>query len=199
MGSVRYTRSKMKLLALIAASATAQETYLKDDTHRYNVPAGFQEAAVDSSVIERGTGWCPICVNAPNLDACIDSTNVEPGNWQECSGIENALCEYTFKYNQDGSIISVNSQCKDFAACRDNMRQNFDKQNQILNKCQKTPGWNGADARNGRYGAQDFQCTTCRDRLHLDDVNPPDVPDVEAESSAVGDIETNGLWNAGGI
>merc|ERR1711990_126130 len=192
--SVRYTRSKMKLLALIAASAYA-ETYLKDDANRYVPPAGFNPAAVDSSVIERGNGWCPVCDNVADLTTCIETI----GNWDQCAGIENALCEYTFKYNEDGSVISVNSQCKDFAACHDNMRQNFDKQNQILNKCQKTPGWNGADARNGRYGAQDFQCTTCRDRLHLDNVLPPDQPDVDAESSAVGDIEANGQWNAGGI
>merc|ERR1711981_809852 len=180
--SVRYTKSKMKLLALIAASAYAFDTdYNKDDTNRNALPAGFLST---NGIMFKGDGYCPNFENAADLGTGTG------GAWTNCNGIENALCEYTFKYNQDGSVISVSGQCKDRAACHDNMRQNFDVENQILSKCQKGPGWT-AD-RNGRYGAQDFQCTMCRNRLLTD----PTGGEKTTEQGVIEGLVAAGSWNS---
>merc|ERR1712110_1074708 len=181
--SVRYTKSKMKLLALIAASAYAFDSITKDDANRYAVPDGFQ--MTDGGIMDKATGFCPMVENGASLNAV---TSVA---WTQCSGIENALCEYTFKYNQDGSVISVSGQCKDRAACHDNMRQNFDKNNQILSKCQVGPDW-PTNLRNGRYGAQDFQCTMCRNRL----LDTPDATAKTTEQGAIQDLVDLGSWNS---
>ena len=97
----------MKLLALIAASAYAFDSITKDDANRYAVPDGFE--MTEGGIMDKGTGFCPMVENGASLNAV---TSVA---WTQCSGIENALCEYTFKYNQDGSVISVSGQCKDRA------------------------------------------------------------------------------------
>lgn len=140
----------------------------------------------EGGIMDKGTGFCPTVENGADLAAVFDV-----GAWTECLGIENALCEYTFKYNQDGSVISVSSQCKDRAACHDNMRQNYDKNNQILSKCQVGPEWPTTD-RNGRYGAQDFQCTMCRNRLLTD----PTSGEKDTEEGAINTLVTAGSWNS---
>merc|ERR1711993_111436 len=187
--SVRYTRSKMKLLALIAASATATfDSIVKDDANRNSNPGGF---SLSEGITIKGDGSCPKCEDEASLAACIVVDKFET-----CEGIENALCEYTFKYDQNGDAISVSSQCKDHVACHDNMRQNLDKGNQILSKCQKGDTWPAN--RNGRYGAQDFQCITCFDRYqNALQSNLPIADDIAGIVAAVEAREVGGdLWNS---
>lgn len=176
----------MKLLALIAASAYAFDTdYIKSDANRNEPPAEF---AVNEGILSKGFGFCPKCEDEASLDACA----ADETKYVQCDGIENAWCEYTFKYDQNGDPISVSSQCKDHVACHDNMRQNFDKGNQILNKCQKGAGWDGT--RNGRYGAEDFQCITCMERFN--GVDAPDNTEAGTERDAVLAIENTAAWNS---
>merc|ERR1711896_48583 len=66
--SVRYTRPKMKLLALIAASATAFDSIVKDDANRNSNPGGF---SLSEGITIKGDGSCPKCEDEASLAACI--------------------------------------------------------------------------------------------------------------------------------